>query len=215
MTPLKLLFFLLDFGIFIPILIGLIKWSYLKNPFRLFVAYMINSAFNQLMSYLEISLELRIFLQYVSIYVTLLLLTRMILEFRNFTDVRSFYYYSIVLLFIFCLDYIVQWEKVVKYLFAFILGNLIFIFLSIGYLAKELTRSIFNREIIANLLLVSSLITEYILFDFLQFLNISLYSDATKSLMQSAHYIFWVFIVLCYVIHSFVLLWAPRKETFI
>jgi hypothetical protein len=192
-----------------------IKWSYLKYPFRLFVAYLILSSLTQLMSYLEISTEQIIFFQYASLYVNILVLTRMIAELQNYSVGRYSYSYSVVLLFIFCLDYGVQWDKVIKYPFAFILSNLIFIFLSIGYLAKELTRSIFNRETIASLLLVSSLITEYILFDFLQLLNIALYSNATKTLLQNAHYIFWVFIVLCYVIHSFVLLWAPRKEKFI
>ena len=215
MTPLKLLFFLFEFGIFVPIVIGMIKWSYLKKTLRLFVGYLVICTLNQLMNYLEISLEQKILLQYVTIYAVILILTRMILEFQNSSLIRYFYYYSIILLFIFCIDYVLQWEKVVKYLFAFMIGNLVFIFLSIGYLAKELIRPLFDRESIASLLLVSSLITEYILFDFLHILNIALYSNATKTLLQNAHYIFWVFIVLCYVIHSFVLLWAPRKETFI
>lgn len=215
MTPLKLLIFLLEVGILVPIVIGLIKWSYLNKSFRLFVVYLVNSALNHLLSYLEITLEHRMLLQYINMYTAILLLIRMILELNNSSIVRLFYCYSIVLLFVFFLDYGIQWEKIVKFPFAFMVSNLFFIFLSIEYLAKELTRSIFNTETIASILLVSSLITEYILFDFLQLLTIALYSNATKALLQNAHYIFWVLIILCYVIHSFVLLWAPRKETFI
>jgi hypothetical protein len=209
------LLFLLDFGIFIPICIGLLKWPSLTIEFRIFLIYLIIAAASQLTSYLELDFISKILIQYFSSFIVISLIMRMIVKLLETNLQRYFTFYTIVLFLIFCLDYVGQWSKLVKFPFAYIFSNLIFVILSIRYIAKEFALSLFNKEIIARLLIVIPLATMYILFDFLQLVYLFLYRDDTKLLMQEAYHLFWVYIVFCYVLYSFALLWAPRKETYI
>jgi hypothetical protein len=211
----KLINVLLDYGILLPLLVGVYRYKSLPLPYRIFLFYHFLNAFMLNAEPGDSSIDTKIIFQYVWISVQSVLLMKILLIWSSFQLNRYYWIFVMVFLLALWTDYFLQWNVQIKKPVVHIINNLFFIFLCLQGIAKEFARHRLTKEVLSHLFILIPLLVGFVLFDFLQLLYMFFYTEFTKAIMIKTYRFYQGLLVLNYVFYSFAFLWAPRKENFL
>lgn len=211
-----ILYLYLPLFVFIPLLVGLLRFRNLDKPHRIFLYYLLTSFLFQCV-HININLiQTKNIFQYVFYGLSFFLLFRMLSTWSNVETRKKSLIAGAVSPFVFLIEYAMRYkERIIIPSYAHILISLLFSFFVISVLFRKLVVSDRTPWKNSIFLILVPMILLFMLIDVLQLVYVFVYNDNTRLLMKQSFVVYRILLPFSFIAYTFGLLWSPRKEIFI